>query len=436
MMRSRVVSSLIVDRIRAKPELKPVEIIHEFKDYYAGINRFRRVFVSFGGCIAGFQYCIPLLFIDVTFLKSKYKGQLLCASGKNGNQGFYPLAFGVVDSETEENWTWFLQHLASILLPMGRVVTFFSDRNQGLLNAMGFVFPGWPHSYYYYHLKQNLISKYPKSGYGKLLQDRVINLFSRCAYAVTEEEFKVAMDELVIVGSSKVKAFISDLSRDHYANAFFKGMRYGEMENSLAESFNNWVGVFRDLPVLPLIEGIRQKLMVLNSQRRIEAEKWTTVLCPEMETRLCENAEAGRTWAVRRSNCIVFEVFADYYVMVDLEQRTCSCRLWQIDDFPCTHAVATILAKRDSVYDYVECYYKTDFFRKAYESPIFPIPDIGKGLGSNGSTAGVVLPPITKRPAGRPPTKRIKVFGEFKRPLKCSRCSVAGHNRKTCKAII
>ncbi|KAI5344171.1 hypothetical protein L3X38_012048 [Prunus dulcis] len=170
-------------------------------------------------------------------------------------------------------------------------------------------------------------------------------------------------------------------------------MRYGEMANSLAESFNNWVGVFRDLPVLPLIEGIRQKLMVLNSQRRFEAEKWTTVLCPEMETRLCENAEAGRTWAVRRSNCTVFEVFADYSVMVDLEQRTCSCRLWQIDD-------------------------------------------IGKGLGSNGSAAGVLLPPITKRPAGRPPTKRIKVFGEFKRPLKCSRCSVAGHNRKTCKAII
>ncbi|BFG29986.1 hypothetical protein CerSpe_162600 [Prunus speciosa] len=169
--------------------------------------------------IAGFQYSIPLLFIDATFLKSKYKGQLLCAFGKNRNQGFYPLAFGVVDSETKENWTWFLQHLAVILLPMGRMVTFYSDRNQGLLNAMGVVFPGWHHSYCYYHLKQNLISKYPKSSYGKLLQARVINLFSRCAYAVTEEEFKVAMDELVIVGSSKVKTFISDLSRDHYANA-------------------------------------------------------------------------------------------------------------------------------------------------------------------------------------------------------------------------
>ncbi|KAL6272421.1 hypothetical protein ACE6H2_023113 [Prunus campanulata] len=72
-----------------------------------------------------------------------------------------------------------------------------------------------------------------------------------------EEEFKVTMDGLVIIGSSKVKTFISDFSRDHYANAFFKGMRYGEMTNSLVELFNNWVGVFRDLPVLPLIEGIR-----------------------------------------------------------------------------------------------------------------------------------------------------------------------------------
>ncbi|XP_008241010.1 PREDICTED: uncharacterized protein LOC103339491 [Prunus mume] len=272
---------------------------------------------------------------------------------------------------------------------MGRVVTFFSDRNQGLLNAMGFVFLGWPHSYCYYHLKQNLISKYPKSSYGKLLQDHVINLFSRCAFAVTEEEFTVAIEELMIVGSSKVKTFISDLSRDHYANAYFKGMRYEEMANSLAESFNNWVGVFRDLPVLPLIEGIRQKLMVLNSQRRIEAEKWTTILCPEMETRLWENAEADRTWVVHHSSFTVFEVFAVYSVM--------------------------------------------DILSKGLALAVF---DIGKGLGSNSFAAGVVLPPITKRPAGRPPTKRIKAFGEFKGPLKCSQCSVTGHNRNTCKAVI
>ncbi|CAL2247751.1 unnamed protein product [Prunus armeniaca] len=213
-------------------------------------------------------------------------------------------------------------------------------------------------------------------------------------------------------------------------------MHYGEMANSLAKSFNNWVGVFQDLSVLPLIEGIRKKLMVLNSQRRIEAEKWTTILCLKMEARFWENVEASKTWAVRRSSCTVFEVFADFSMMVNLGQMTCSCHLWQIDVFPCTDAVAAILAKKDSVYDCVKCYYRSDFFRKASESPILPISNIGKGLGSNGSATIVVLPPIIKRPAGRPPTNRIKAFGKGTRPLKCSQCNVAGHNRETCKAVI
>ncbi|VVA28967.1 PREDICTED: PHAVU_003G122100g [Prunus dulcis] len=94
------------------------------------------------------------------------------------------------------------------------------------------------------------------------------------------------------------------------------------------------------------------------------------------------------------------------------------------------------LAKKDSVYDYVECYYRFDFFQKAYESLILPIPALGKGLGTNGSANDAVLPPITKRPTERPLMKRIKAFGEGTRPLKCSQCSVAGHNKKTCKAVI
>ena len=350
--------------------------------------------------------------------------------------GFYPLAFAVVDSETEDNWTWFLNHLSGILVLMGQVVTFFSDRNQGLLKSMAIVFPSWPHSYCYFHLKQNLISKYPKSGFGKVLQEKVLKLFARCAFVVTESEFQEAMDELLVVGSAKVKSFIADLSKEHYANAYFDGKRYGETANSLAESFNNWIGELRQLPVLPLIDGLRKKLMVMNSNRSIESEKWTTILCPVMEKDLKNKVEVGRTWNVIRSSSKIFEVCGDVSVMVDCESRTCSCCLWQINGFPCTHAVAAILGNRESVYDYVECYFKSEFFRKAYESPVFPIPDIGKGLGNKGSISSVILPPITKRPAGRPPTKRIKSSAEATRPLKCSRCGVEGHNKKTCKAVM
>ncbi|KAL7169550.1 hypothetical protein ACSBR2_034559 [Camellia fascicularis] len=69
---------------------------------------FRRLFVAFHGCLYGFQFCRPLLFVDDTFLKGRYKGHLLAATSKDGNQGLFPLAFAIVDAENQDNWMWFL----------------------------------------------------------------------------------------------------------------------------------------------------------------------------------------------------------------------------------------------------------------------------------------------------------------------------------------
>ncbi|XP_034218951.1 uncharacterized protein LOC117630321 [Prunus dulcis] len=102
------------------------------------------------------------------------------------------------------------------------------------------------------------------------------------------------MDELLVVGSAKVKSFIANLSKEHYANAYFDRKRYGEMANSLAKSFNNWIGELRQLPVLPLLDGLRKKLMVMNYDRSIESEKWTSILCPMMEKDLNNKVELLR----------------------------------------------------------------------------------------------------------------------------------------------
>ncbi|CAL5366084.1 unnamed protein product [Camellia sinensis] len=57
---------------------------------------FRRLFVAFHGCLYGFQFCRPLLFVDGTFLKGRYKGHLLVATSKDGNQGMF-VSFGFCD---------------------------------------------------------------------------------------------------------------------------------------------------------------------------------------------------------------------------------------------------------------------------------------------------------------------------------------------------
>lgn len=138
-MSSKLVKNAIMDLVRDRPLVKPSEIIDDFRrDYgvrlsyyyaYAGrelaakeihgdeslsynnlvwylealnktnpgsytileINeetkKFQRLFVSFEAQIFGFKYCRSLLCLDGTFLKGKFKGCMLAATGMNGNGG-------------------------------------------------------------------------------------------------------------------------------------------------------------------------------------------------------------------------------------------------------------------------------------------------------------------------------------------------------------
>ncbi|KAA0053388.1 uncharacterized protein E6C27_scaffold428G00520 [Cucumis melo var. makuwa] len=44
-----------------------------------------------------------------------------------------------------------------------------------------------------------------------------------------------------------------------------------------------------------------------------------------------------------------------------------------------------------------------------------------------------ILPPIFRRPAGRPRKRRIPSIGEVSKSSKCSRCKRADHNIRTCR---
>lgn len=50
-------------------------------------QKFVRLFIAFGACIRGFNYCRPLLFMDAAHLKSKYLGHMMAATGLNGDNG-------------------------------------------------------------------------------------------------------------------------------------------------------------------------------------------------------------------------------------------------------------------------------------------------------------------------------------------------------------
>ncbi|KAK9268374.1 hypothetical protein L1049_000123 [Liquidambar formosana] len=292
-----------------------------------------------------------MLFVDGTFLKSRYKGQLLAATAKDGNQGLFPLAFAVVDAESEDNWRWFFENLREIVGD-ARQITFISDRNNGLRSALPRVFPTAYYAYCLHHLKMNL-------------QDKGRN---KCNFFLM--------------------TVLSNAGRTHTS----KGKRYGEMCSNVAESFNAWIKEARFLPITNMVDLIRSQIMALMCNRRLEANSWNTVLYSKMDEELGEELDKGITWRVSMSSDSVFEVHSYPSVTVDILNCTCTCYQWQINGFPCSHAAVTIQASGGDINDYVEDYFYTSSFREAYSQPIHPI-SIALKVGVSEENFEFVLPP-------------------------------------------
>jgi zinc finger SWIM domain-containing protein 3 len=53
------------------------------------------------------------LSVDATALYGKWKWQLVIACCVDGHSWLYPVAYAVFDSETSENWNWFMDRLKS-----------------------------------------------------------------------------------------------------------------------------------------------------------------------------------------------------------------------------------------------------------------------------------------------------------------------------------
>nr|GEV94105.1 ribonuclease H-like domain-containing protein [Tanacetum cinerariifolium] len=76
-----------------------------------------------------------LLGLDGCFMSGPYLGQILTAVEVDPNNGTYPLAYAVVEAETKDSWTWFLDCLGDDLqLARNSNFTFITDRQKYVCN--------------------------------------------------------------------------------------------------------------------------------------------------------------------------------------------------------------------------------------------------------------------------------------------------------------
>ncbi|XP_028075949.1 uncharacterized protein LOC114278140 [Camellia sinensis] len=360
-------------------------------DYDEHNYRFRYFFISFKACIDGFRHCHPLLFLDGTFLKGRFKGFFLAATAKDSNQGLFPLAYAIVDSENNMNWGWFLQHLANVV-PSDRTLTFVSDRNVGLSGTCG------SNAYIFPYISPRILPP----------------TFTEKSTGQTTLCEQHALDW----GCQQIP-----------------GRRYGEMSSNAAESFNSWIREARNLPITRMVDNNRGQIMRQMAKRRLSAHTWTGAICPTMEFRLEEAYNKSRSWKVSQANNDVYEVHSFPSVMMDIATRTCSCFQWKINEFPCAHDIVSVRKSRKNLDDIVVPWYHVSEYRLTYAPTIYPIPTVEKPPFN--PTDYVICPPNVKCPPRRPKKKRIPSKGENVQQIRCGRCGRMGnHNRKTCKEPI
>ncbi|XP_058764112.1 uncharacterized protein LOC131637534 [Vicia villosa] len=171
-------------------ELRRACIGNTFKLNISGLPpKFERCYMCFDGTKRAFKNgCRPFIGLDGCHLKNKYGGILLIAVSRDANDQYLPLAFGVVETECRDSWSWFMRLLLEDIGSDNRCC-FISDQQKGLVNVFKEDYPEFEHRFCLRHLYANFKKKF---GGGTLYRD----LIMAAAKATYFEDHEAKMNQI------------------------------------------------------------------------------------------------------------------------------------------------------------------------------------------------------------------------------------------------
>ena len=112
--------------------------------------------------------CRPYLAVDSTPLTGKFGGQLATAAAVDANNWTLPVAYGIIEEESDESWTWFMERLRGVIgHPPGLVIR--NNACNGLENVVDVVFTGVEHR----ECMRRLSVKFMKKFKGKIFENNL-----------------------------------------------------------------------------------------------------------------------------------------------------------------------------------------------------------------------------------------------------------------------
>ncbi|KAH7835808.1 hypothetical protein Vadar_030054 [Vaccinium darrowii] len=442
-------------RVRDNPQYKPKEILQDIRDQHgvavsymqAWRGKERSMAALHGTFEEGYRllpgYCEQIRKLNPGSIASVFTtGQdnffqrLFVSYPVDADDGLFPLAIGIVDVESDENWMWFMSELRKLLgvntdnMPR---LTILSERQPSIVEAVETHFPSAFHGFCLRYVSENFRDTFKNS--------KLVNIFWNAVYALTAVEFESKISEMVEV-SQDVIPWFQHFPPQLWAVAYFEGVRYGHFTLGVTEILYNWSLECHELPIVQMMEHIRHQMSSWFTERRNLGMRWSSVLVPLAEKKILEAITDARCYQVLRANEVEFEIVSSERTnIVDIRTRECSCRRWQLYGLPCAHAAAALISCGQNAHLFAEHCFTVDSYREAYSHIINPIPDKSlwnehvEGADGGGAKFDIAIrPPKTRRPPGRPKKKvlRVESLKRPKRIVQCGRCHMLGHSQKKC----
>ncbi|XP_066314202.1 uncharacterized protein [Miscanthus floridulus] len=305
----------------------------------------------------------------------------------------------VIDSETNENWVWFMERLKEA------IGTPRWSLHKHKLWTCSDAWASYSWSEYWFDIHYNAMAKAKPEAMKYLLQTHK-KLWTRSQY-------------------------LFDSKVDY-------------VTNNLAESFNKWIKKDKGKHLDDLLDTFRQKLLIKWNMRKKVANKFEGKILPHIVKKLREDSYNLDIDVITESDGVA-EVCAKgssdnaFRFVVNLRQRTCVCRVWQGTGLPCRHAIAYITSIPGAkLEDYVDNCYSVEKFRAAYGGVIPSILD--KSMWSKATHGFFMHPPLLKSTAGRSKNRHKGALeGGSRKKIKrheCPICHQLGHHWYTCKMVI
>ena len=209
------------------------------------------IITHIGVDINGFKFMRKVVGIDGTFLKSQYKGVLLVATAQDGNGQCYPIAWGIVDSENEDAWTWFLSKLKEVIGDSDELA-FISDRALSIKKAISNVFDKAHHDACAWHVSQNVKNKFKCAD--------IMGSYRNAMNAYRIEDFKGYMIE-ISQRYPRVADYLENVvGFQKWSRYHFPGLMYNVTTTNMVESLNSMLVTAREFPYIALLDVIQKKM--------------------------------------------------------------------------------------------------------------------------------------------------------------------------------